>query len=50
MLLRRTNNVNKIYEVQTMQTEFARFCQKSSWYEIGLPKKFGEMDAPGQLT
>ena len=30
VLLRRTNIENKVYDVQTMQTKFARFRQKSS--------------------
>ena len=30
VLLRRTNIANKVYDVQTMQTKFARFRQKSS--------------------
>ena len=32
VLLRRTNLANKVYDVQTMQTKFAKFRQKSSGY------------------
>ena len=32
VLLRRTNIANKVYDVQTMQTKFAKFRQKSSGY------------------
>ena len=32
VLLRRTNIANKVYDVQTMQTKFAKFRQKSSCY------------------
>ena len=32
MLLRSTNIANKVYDVQTMQTKFGRFRQKSSGY------------------
>ena len=32
VLLRRTNIANEVYDVQTMQTKFARFRQKSSGY------------------
>ena len=32
VLLRRTNIANKVYDVQTMQTKFAKFRQKSFGY------------------
>ena len=32
VLLRRTNIANKVYDVQTMPTKFAKFRQKSSGY------------------
>ena len=32
VLLRNTNIANKVYDVQTMETKFARFRQKSSGY------------------
>ena len=32
VLLRRTNIANKVFDVQTMQTKFAKFRQKSSGY------------------
>ena len=32
VLLRRTNIANKVYDVQPMQTKFAKFRQKSSGY------------------
>ena len=31
VLLRRTNIANEVYDVQTMQTKFARFRQKKFW-------------------
>ena len=40
VLLRSTNIANKVYDVQTMQTKFARFRQKSSGYYVGPPKDF----------
>ena len=40
VLLRRTNIANKVYDVQTMQTKFAKFRQKSSVYYVGPPKDF----------
>ena len=38
VLLRSTNIANKVYDVQTIQTKFARFRQKSSGYYVGPPK------------
>ena len=33
-----TNNANKIYDLLTMQTKFARFRQKSSGIKLDPPK------------
>ena len=46
MLLRSRNIANKVYDVQTIQTKFARFRQKSSGYYVG-PQRFRQIDALG---
>ena len=38
MLLRRTNNANKTYDVQTMQTNFVRFAKKALVIKLDPPK------------
>ena len=54
---RRTTETNKtkLYhmrycDVQTMQTKFARFCQKKQWTWNWTPQWFEEIDAPDQVT
>ena len=48
VLLQSTNSSNKTYDVQTMQTIFARFRHKSSGYYIEPPQRFGKIDASDQ--
>ena len=50
VLLGSTNIANKVYNVQTMQTKFARFRQKSSGYYAGPPQRFRQIDAPGNYA
>ena len=39
------NNANKIHDLLTIQTKFARFRQKRSGYYVG-PQRLREIDAP----
>ena len=43
---KQTNNANKIYDLLTIQTKFARFPQKSSAYQVGPLQRFQEIDSP----
>ena len=46
VLLRRTNNTNKMYEVQTMRIKFPRFRPKRLWLLSWTLQRFGEIDVP----